>query len=414
MKKIIIIATLLFLFGGSLWGQLNIVGVNAEKPQTKNNYFERPVIVEKYIRKYYEKVNPYDNPDHLFDCFPEGQRFFYYGGDDGYCMDADTLQGLPQGYYNYVGVLVCREQAAPIVEKQKNLERFYKDLKTISSLKEKIILEDNYRIWPFWKIIEDDSGKKYCIPYSYDSYRERHLLVMEYYNEISRVLKDKEVALINNAILERGRSKVFEEDFFFDYWTKTPIPCKIFNLAQAREHGHEIQYYHVNDIVVDVEKGIQIIAVICDPYGNIFSVPIPLSGAIVDMYSGGIAVKTGKDYHSGRLFYPKDDFLNYISMTKQTEQERKDRENLEKQQKAKAEQARRTAIIQKYGEKMGNLILQQKIALGMTTEMVRESIGHPSRSYKNTTAQGTTTVLEYAYLVLTFENDNLVSVTEVE
>lgn len=443
MKKYIILTILLSLFYSPLWGQLNIVGENTEKPQTTNNYLDKPIIIEELLPRYYI-TTPWDHyEENLHCCVPEGQRFFCCDLEQSqyvYSMDGDTLTcGLPSGYYKYVGVLLYDEQIDTLYHRvrrqwkennkikcvdgswlfNRGYEYAFGNMLTLSELRKRMVVYGNsgnlkevLETATYWGIFEDDSGKQY-----YSSNRcgiKKNTLLTEYYEEISRVFKDKDIVIRDYQY----SNERFINKIVYDYWTDTPVPINIINtywlysdpFHLTNEECKKIQYYHVNDIVVDLKRGdsdpIRIIAVINDSKGNTFSIRIP-KFALRKFHSGSMVYYGYED----RQLIPKDTFLSYIRMT---EQERKNQDALEKQKKAKAEQSHKTEVIQKYGERMGNLILQRKVALGMTPEMVKESIGYPSRSYKKTTVFGTTLVFEYAYLVLTFGNDKLVSVTEVK
>lgn len=94
-------------------------------------------------------------------------------------------------------------------------------------------------------------------------------------------------------------------------------------------------------------------------------------------------------YYSGIIdFVPKDIIDERVRDQKLSENERRikaqkaEKERLENQKKHDAE------IIAKYGEKYGNMILQHKVAIGMTKEMCMAALWIPKDTFKTTTSRG--------------------------
>lgn len=81
----------------------------------------------------------------------------------------------------------------------------------------------------------------------------------------------------------------------------------------------------------------------------------------------------------------------------------KERAEAEAKAKREAEEAkarkqqRRERILEKYGKRFGDLIIQGKVALGMTEEMCLAAWGHPWDKYNETTVLGTSSVWIYNY-----------------
>jgi hypothetical protein len=87
----------------------------------------------------------------------------------------------------------------------------------------------------------------------------------------------------------------------------------------------------------------------------------------------------------------------------------------------------RANMIQKYGEKYGNLIAKGEICVGMTKDMCRESLGRPEQTNKTTNVLGEVEVWTYIsnwvmsvwynieekeYMFVTFMDGKVTSITE--
>lgn len=94
--------------------------------------------------------------------------------------------------------------------------------------------------------------------------------------------------------------------------------------------------------------------------------------------------------------YPKS-YLELIKEGKQKQAEELAAEKQRMEQEAERKrQEHRNNIIAKYGEKWGTLILEHKVAVGMTKEMCKAAIGYPSNTYTKTTEKGNCEVLVYS------------------
>ena len=93
----------------------------------------------------------------------------------------------------------------------------------------------------------------------------------------------------------------------------------------------------------------------------------------------------------------------------------------------KKQEQYRANMIQKYGEKYGNLIAKGEICIGMTKDMCRESLGRPEQTNKTTNVLGEVEVLTYIsnwimsvwynieekeYMYVTFMDGQVTSITE--
>jgi hypothetical protein len=93
----------------------------------------------------------------------------------------------------------------------------------------------------------------------------------------------------------------------------------------------------------------------------------------------------------------------------------------------KKQEQYRANMIQKYGEKYGNLIAEGEICVGMTKDMCRESLGRPEQTNKTTNVLGEVEVWTYIsnwvmsvwynieekeYMYVTFMDGKVTSITE--
>lgn len=81
----------------------------------------------------------------------------------------------------------------------------------------------------------------------------------------------------------------------------------------------------------------------------------------------------------------------------------------------KRDNERKQRLIGKYGDSIAKAIFEKRIILGMTKEMVLQSLGAPNSQRRTTAVSGTSTILSYdrgiySYVVLT--NDIVISFTE--
>ena len=81
----------------------------------------------------------------------------------------------------------------------------------------------------------------------------------------------------------------------------------------------------------------------------------------------------------------------------------------------KHDNERKQRLIGKYGDSIAKAIFEKRIILGMTKEMVLQSLGAPNSQRRTTAVGGTSTILSYdtgiySYVVLT--NDIVISFTE--
>lgn len=96
------------------------------------------------------------------------------------------------------------------------------------------------------------------------------------------------------------------------------------------------------------------------------------------------------------------DTCNTINNKERMDKQKEENERLANQKrieqdKRNKEEERRQRIILKYGEEMGALICDKKVAVGMTQEMCCDAWGRPMDSYRTTTKYGQSEVWCYNY-----------------
>ena len=81
----------------------------------------------------------------------------------------------------------------------------------------------------------------------------------------------------------------------------------------------------------------------------------------------------------------------------------------------KRDNKREQRLIEEYGDDIARILLEKRIKIGMTKEMVLQSLGYPNSRNKTTTVNGTATIMVfdtglYSYVILV--NDIVISFTE--
>ena len=81
----------------------------------------------------------------------------------------------------------------------------------------------------------------------------------------------------------------------------------------------------------------------------------------------------------------------------------------------KRDNKREQRLIEEYGDDIARILLEKRIKIGMTKEMVLQSLGYPNSQNKTTSVNGTTTIMVfdtglYSYVILV--NDIVISFTE--
>lgn len=154
-------------------------------------------------------------------------------------------------------------------------------------------------------------------------------------------------------------------------------------------------------------------------------VPDYVDTTTVDTFSVFTIEVITKDYGSLIYSYHQDFILKSEAdalITKWKYEEEQERLADEKKQ-----EQYRANMIQKYGEKYGNLIAKGEICIGMTKDMCRESLGRPEQTNKTTNVLGEVEVWTYIsnwvmsvwynieekeYMYVTFMDGKVTSITE--
>ncbi|MDC0865662.1 hypothetical protein OAP50_01050 [bacterium] len=81
----------------------------------------------------------------------------------------------------------------------------------------------------------------------------------------------------------------------------------------------------------------------------------------------------------------------------------------------KRDNKREQRLIEEYGDDIARILLEKRIKIGMTKEMVLQSLGYPNSQNKTTSVNGNTTIMVfdtglYSYVILV--NDIVISFTE--
>lgn len=140
-------------------------------------------------------------------------------------------------------------------------------------------------------------------------------------------------------------------------------------------------YYHCKDLFV--RKG-NTVVILNNELGE-FSTQLVPKEKNDDCYS--ISVTSNNGVMEFELI-PKELVDNRINDWQLSEQERKQREQKENEEQEKKQAQHKANIIAKYGEKYGNLILQHKVAIGMTKEMCLDAWWFPNDTFTTTTSRG--------------------------
>jgi len=121
-----------------------------------------------------------------------------------------------------------------------------------------------------------------------------------------------------------------------------------------------------------------------------------------DRYENNLEVKS---------FIEKNEYLTQIKLAKLAKAERQRLDGLEKEKRKKNEKERQKNILSKYGTFYGNLILENKVQLGMTKEMCELSWGYPVDINRTTVSGLVHEQWVYSYKnYLYFENGKLTAI----
>lgn len=442
-----------------MFAQLNIVGVNSDKPVSKIDYLEQPVKIDNLFRA---DVDEYAYLNRYKPVIPKGQLYYHTEYSlDGLRVQGDSIIfGLLPGYYKLVGVLLTRKDMEPfcrffhtdgeqdpytswrfdypfyICDKDSSVvrakvkypdfnrrEAFVNSIKnrfialpSSNELKRKIASKEMRYVDQCCYVIEDLDGRLFYLLSEGESW-----INVEYVNKVVNLFKGKDFYLLkydrNNFDICRG--------YITDYYTKNELPvdinvCGIYseirrNASQAYTFAaglDNISSFKCEDVVIDGKD----ILVVLNIDGNIVTTKVAESfyeiSFSVEDDNGNAILEYGIRHLSigGRhlSMFSKDDCTQFksdsqqaISLIELSNAEREARYAFEQENKKRE-------ILNKYGDFYGNKILQHKLAIGMTQEMCIESIGYPSNKAKSVNAYGETSVWFYSdYMSLVFIDKKL-------
>lgn len=141
-------------------------------------------------------------------------------------------------------------------------------------------------------------------------------------------------------------------------------------------------YYHCKDLFV--RKG-ETVVILSNELGEFSAKLINSAKMNSDYYSISIL---SNDWVLELNLVPKELVDNRINDWQLSEQERNQKEQKEKEEQERKRAQYKANIIAKYGEKYGNLILQHKVAIGMTKEMCRDAWWFPNDTFTTITSRG--------------------------
>lgn len=423
-------------FQFSSFAQLRIVGLNAEAPNSKINYLEHPVSFEQFLPYYsrensmYYDILPYAGQKTVW---PRNEQIYIYPlSNEGFRLSGSTVKvGIPIGYYNISGCILCQEEFEEIKaslrafldsygvdwEIKQNYSNKNWACPSFKTLQEIVNTSKDPQLRVLLYILKDKNGVEYYVwPEFFRHNYDRYVLI-DFYNYIQEQYKDQDVLFFNE----------YKDEFVLDVFkeAKVPIQSAVCNeeaggrfsefedINKMLKNGKK---YHCTDVLVNKND---VVLVLDDGNGNTFSVALKESKKIrysnasllqeqYTVYLNAVNAIQGPDAYSDALFvispkelektskeYARIKAGKDLDLARQKEQQRKD-------------------IFQRFGDSMGDLILNHKLALGMTPEMCIASIGYPSRRYTNTSDQGVVEIFYYAYMVVHFSNGELVRIEQIQ
>ena len=437
------------------WGanaQLNIVGQNYDKPETNVDYFDKPICLDHCMKGY-------DGSSAWFAfTYPRGEKV-YANNLKFYAIHFEgnkLVYGLQDGYYTLSGILFTSEEVKEVRDRveQSLRRRNYKflpgfdvnveselyppySLASEADIREMLYTGNERRIesliyskGPYYYgrtfcesatyLLTDEKGVEYYVWYG-----TGHLLMVDYVEKVTEKYKGKMVWI------DYPRDEYSRMKHNLDLFGSKSLVCSEGTLNVAEKKS-----YLCKDIVFDPSLG-KVLAIVEDSNNR---VAIPIEKIEETQFTA--ETKFGKINASCshvENLYCKDDIdvlQNQITPAYALLKEENERRVAERQAALaeyerqellrKAEEKRRSeqlerekaererGIIAKYGEELGRMILDHKVALGMTVEMCKESLGYPSHSYENTTSSGTYLILRYFGIRLHFSNGKLVEIERIQ
>ena len=452
-----ITATLLIIISWTTSAQIKIVGQNAEKPDTGLDYLDKPLCFDKYMKGS-------DGSEAWFKGFyPKGEKVYVCGHlfYSIYFEGSKLVYGIEDGYYTLTGIIFTDEELKEVRDRvDKSLQRHnYKFLPGFAvnierelyppySLgSESRLLEMLYRgnersihnelyerrLYGYGQnfcdaatyILTDEKGVEHYLWIGKEWWHTHTILMVDFVEQLTAEYVGKNVWIDYNRD-EYSRMK-HNLDLF---------DSKSLVYSDGALNIGEKKSYKCTDIVFD-PKIPSVLAIVED---SSIRIAIPIEHISKSEYEidSDLGKITATCTHAEHLFNEDDinEVLTQVSTSYALIKEENDRRLAEQQavmagrerqellrkaeekrlaeqwEREKAERERK--IIAKYGEEYGNMVLNHKVAIGMTEEMCREALGYPSHTYESTTRQGNYLVLCYFSTRLHFTNGKLVRIEKVQ
>lgn len=109
---------------------------------------------------------------------------------------------------------------------------------------------------------------------------------------------------------------------------------------------------------------------------------------------------------------PKDKIDSKFQEWRMSEKEKKVKRQKAEQERIAKQKKHNADIIAKYGEKYGKMILQHKVAIGMSKEMCREAGWYPRDTYRTTTNRGVSEIWVINYKTALYFSDGILYMIE--
>ena len=448
-RKYILLFGLLFAMSVAN-GQIKIVGEDTAKRTDLQTLLDirksNPVGLKFYIAQPNDCVQLCVNPSDSTVCFKQMQAGYYE--ISGIIRDAEQAGACFKNMLDFriTGSINYKKRLSA-----KYLQEFFSETRFPTTQEfEKYLLDDNSNLPDFIYVVTDNTGERFYIWSDGGPSTNQYGIEVKqgtFYNDYAtwyinnpsnkalyetamEKLKGKKVVIISNSYWGH-----IAKDASSGEWIENKNKfIEMFNggeelsgLIRDRKQSPVVFTY---DTCVDVfgkEEGV---------YGlfkrNDIQFELEINRVKEVSYGSIIAIMTQSDYEKYKEYYDlfrnlpcfscnsnpigggniliipsdiikqvQDADLALSNARKRDDEKRKalaraERERIEAENAARKEQ-RKQEILKKYGSHWGNLIINGKVAIGMTEEMCKDALGNPFDKYTETTAEGTTSVWIYNY-----------------
>lgn len=377
-------------------------------------------------------------------------RMRLYGGGFGVTSDGineEVIWERPVGYYVVSGYIIGRENVVELLsryfsstdisDRSYGFAQYTESVPTVKQLKEDLLVA-NIELLPAKYIalirltaIDTTQGK--TIHY-YANGLSPYFNV-KFYTELEKHFLNKEVLLLNNNYIriEKNGSylntngddllSVEKDGIITDALTHEKIKVQddafivkdvVVKLEKDRpssEYGKPHLYVvlegnNTGSFAMQANSIQYIFDIKCD-MGNevVYSSKSPFNYNIPhimchESYNSDFYLLRKQDLSTIKQF--AIDTCNTINKKEMMDKQKEDNERIANQKRReqdirKKQEERRLRIVSKYGEKIGALICDKKVAIGMTQEMCRDAWGRPMDTYRTTTKYGQSEIWCYNY-----------------